>query len=68
MGIGLQDATFGLRNATGVKKCERDYKVWRDYKVQRYKLRAQIKVRASLQSFRTKFKNSVLKLNATIKT
>ena len=37
MGIGLQNATFGLRNATGVKKCERDYKVWRDYKVQRYK-------------------------------
>ena len=35
MGIGLQNATFGLRNATGVKKCERDYKVWRDYKVQR---------------------------------
>ena len=23
MGIGLQNATFGLRNATGVKKCER---------------------------------------------
>ena len=37
MGIGLQNATFGLRSATGVKKCEKKYKVWCDYKVQRYK-------------------------------
>ena len=36
-GIGLQNATFGLRSATGVKKCENNYKVWCDYKVRRYK-------------------------------
>ena len=37
MVIGLQNATFGLRSATGVKKCEKNYKVWCDYKVRRYK-------------------------------
>ena len=48
MGIRLQNATFGLRSATGVKKCEKNTNFGVITKCNITNVRALIKKRASL--------------------